>query len=84
MQINLAIPLKTDKFAVENYTYTSKQGTMRINQTATLLLLSVNSSKQKKKRKDNVEFHFVPTKATPTTHLLQQKLHYGQRCAHFF
>ena len=40
MQINLAIPLKTDKFAAENYTYTSKQGTMRINQTATLLLLS--------------------------------------------
>lgn len=77
MQINLAIPLKTDKFAVENYTYTSKQGTMRINQTATLLLLSVNSSKQKKKRKDNVEFHFVPTKAIPTTHLLQQNLHYG-------
>ncbi len=77
MQINLAIPLKTDKFAAENYNYTSKQVTMRINQTATLLLLSVNSSKQKKKRKDNVEFHFVPTKATPTTHLLQQNLHYG-------
>lgn len=77
MQINLVVSLKTDKFAAENYTYTSKQGTMRINQTATLLLLSVNSNKQKKKRKDNVEFHFVPTKATPTTHLLQQNLHYG-------
>lgn len=84
MQINLAIPLKTDKFAAENYTYTSKQVTMRINQTATLLLLSVNSSKQKKKRKDNVEFHFAPTQINPITHLLQQKLHYGQRCAHFF
>ena len=77
MQINLVVSLKTDKFAAENYNYTSKQVTMRINQTATLLLLSVNSSKQKKKRKDNVEFHFVPTKATPTTHLLQQNLHYG-------
>lgn len=77
MQINLVVSLKTDKFAAENYTYTSKQVTMRINQTATLLLLSVNSSKQKKKRKDNAEFHFVPTKATPTTHLLQQNLHYG-------
>ncbi len=51
MQINLAIPLKTDKFAAENYNYTSKQVTMRINQTATLLLLSVNSSKQKKEEK---------------------------------
>ncbi len=57
---------------------------MRINQTATLLLPSVSSSKQKKKRKDNVEFHFAPTQINPITHLLQQKLHYGQRCAHFF
>ncbi len=44
---------------------------MRTNRKATLLLLAVSSSELKKKKEDNAEFHFAPTKTNPITHLLQ-------------
>ena len=57
---------------------------MRISQTATLLLVTKNSSAQKKNREDNAKSHFTATKANPIPCLFRQKPHWGNAVLIFY